>query len=183
MLEGINHLVTELSNVDMSAITQEIETRSQTSSKDGQIYQEMVNFFKKEDWFFVPIEQQPVLQMAFQGDSGKWTCYARARDEQQQFIFYSVCSANAPENKRPALAELIARVNYGMILGNFELDFTDGEIRYKTSIDVGKDKLTYELIRQVVYSNVMMMDKYQPGIMSVIYSDVSPEEAIKQIEI
>ena len=183
MLEGINNLVTELSNVDMSAITQEIETRSQTSSKDGQIYQEMVNFFKKEDWFFVPIEQQPVLQMAFQGDSGKWTCYARARDEQQQFIFYSVCSANAPENKRPALAELIARVNYGMILGNFELDFTDGEIRYKTSIDVGKDKLTYELIRQVVYSNVMMMDKYQPGIMSVIYSDVSPEEAIKQIEI
>ena len=110
------------------------------------------------------------------------TCYARARDEQQQFVFYSVCSVNAPENKRQALAEFIARANYGMILGNFELDFTDGEIRYKTSIDVGNDKITYELIRQVVYTNVMMMDKYQPGIMSVIYSDVSPEEAIKQIE-
>lgn len=182
MLDGINNLVTELSNIDMSAITQEIETRSQTIPKNGQIYQEMVNFFKKENWFFVPLEAQPVLQMAFQGDSGKWTCYARAREEQQQFLFYSVCSVNAPENKRQTLAEFIARANYGMILGNFELDFTDGEICYKTSIDVGSDKITYELIRQVVYSNVMMMDKYQPGIMSAIYSDVSPEEAIAQIE-
>lgn len=183
MLEGINNLVTQLSDLDMNAITQEIETRSQPIPQKGQIYQEMVNFFKQEDWFFIPIEQEPVLQMAFQGKSGKWTCYARARDEQQQFIFYSVCSVNAPENKRQAIAEFIARANYGMILGNFELDFRDGEIRYKTSIDVGDDKLTYELIRQVVYTNVMMMDKYQPGIMSVIYSDVSPEEAIKQIEV
>ncbi|MDJ0717845.1 MAG: YbjN domain-containing protein [Prochloraceae cyanobacterium] len=182
MLEGINNLVTELSDIDTIAITQEIETRSQPIPQNGQIYQEMVNFFQQEDWFFIPIEQEPVLQMSFQGESGKWTCYARARDEQQQFVFYSVCPINAPENKRQALAEFIARANYGMILGNFELDFSDGEIRYKTSIDVGNDKITYELIRQVVYTNVMMMDKYQPGIMSVIYSDVSPENAIKQIE-
>ena len=182
MLEGINNLVTELSNIDMNAITQEIETRSQPIPQNGQIYQEIVNFFKKEDWFFVPIEQQPVLQMAFQGESGKWTCYARAREEQQQFVFYSVCPVNAPENKRPALAEFIARANYGMMIGNFELDFIDGEIRYKTSIDVGNDTLTQERMKQVVYTNVMTMDTYQPAIMSVIYSDVSPEDAIKQIE-
>ena len=182
MLEGINNLVTELSHIDMNAITQEIETPSQPIPQNGQIYQEMVNFFKQEDWFFIPIEQEPVLQMAFQGDSGKWTCYARARDEQQQFVFYSVCPVTAPEDKRQAVAEFIARANYGMILGNFELDFSDGEIRYKTSIDVGNDKITYELIRQVVYSNVMMMDKYQSGIMSLIYSYLSPEDAIEQIE-
>ena len=69
-----------------------------------------------------------------------------------------------------------------MIIGNFELDFIDGEIRYKTSIDVGNDILTQELMKQVVYTNVMTMDTYQPAIMSVIYSDVSPEDAIKEIE-
>ncbi|WP_019503914.1 YbjN domain-containing protein [Pleurocapsa sp. PCC 7319] len=182
MLEGINNLVTQIADIDMNAIAQEIETRSKSIPQEGQIYREMVDFFQQENWFFVPIPQEPVVQMAFQGDSGKWTCYARARDKQQQFIFYSLCPVNAPENKRQAIAEFVARANYGIILGNFELDFTDGEIRYKTSIDVGSDKLTHELIKQVVYTNVMTMDKYQLGIMSVIYSDVSPEDAIKQVE-
>ena len=141
MLDGINNLVTELSNIDMSAITQEIETRSQTIPKNGQIYQEMVNFFKKENWFFVPLEAQPVLQMAFQGDSGKSTCYARAREEQQQFLFYSVCSVNAPENKRQTLAQFIARANYGMILGNFELDLPTEKFVIKPALMLGVTKL------------------------------------------
>jgi hypothetical protein len=29
-----------------------------------------------------------------------------------------------------------------MIIGNFEMDFEDGEIRYKTSIDVEDDSLS-----------------------------------------
>jgi len=69
-----------------------------------------------------------------------------------------------------------------MIIGNFELDFADGEIRYKTSIDVKGDFLSFELIKQLVYANVTMMDEYLPGIISVIDGDVLPKDAIAQIE-
>jgi hypothetical protein len=119
------------------------------------------------------------LRIAFQGDNGKWTCYAKARVEQEQFVFYSVCPVNAPESKRLAIAEFLTRANSGMIIGNFELDFADGEIRYKTSIDVEGDSLSSALIKRVVYANVTMMDEYLPGIMSVISGDVSPEKAIR----
>jgi len=74
------------------------------------------------------------------------------------------------------------RANSGTIVGNFELDFAEGEIRYKTSIDVEGDRLSSALIKQMVYANVTMMDRYLPGIMSVIYSNVSPSDAIAQIE-
>ncbi|WP_199784763.1 hypothetical protein [Nostoc sp. 'Lobaria pulmonaria (5183) cyanobiont'] len=47
-----------------------------------------------------------------------------------------------------------------MIIGNFELDFTDGEISCKTSIDVEGDRLSFTLIQRVVYANVTMMDEY-----------------------
>ncbi|MEM6403953.1 MAG: YbjN domain-containing protein [Cyanobacteria bacterium P01_D01_bin.116] len=182
MLEGVNSLVSELSELDTSAIAQEIETRSQEIPKRGQIYQEMVKFFKKDDWFFVPLEEQPVLQMSFQGDSGKWTCYARAREQQRQFLFYSVCSVNAPENKLAHVAEFISRANYGMAVGNFELDFNDGEIRYKTSIDIDGNQLNFDFIRTLVYTNVMMMNQYLPGIMWVIQGEMEAEEAILRIE-
>jgi hypothetical protein len=69
-----------------------------------------------------------------------------------------------------------------MIIGNFEMDFEDGEIRYKTSIDVEGDSLSSALIKRLVYANVMMMDAYLPGIMSVIYGDVEPKDAIAQVE-
>jgi hypothetical protein len=155
-------------------------TEDATSNK--QILEEIIDFFTEDDWPFTKIKGEPVLRMAFQGDNGKWTCYAKARVQQEQFVFYSVCPVNAPENKRLAIAEFLTRANSGMIIGNFELDFADGEIRYKTSIDVQGDFLSFELIKQLVYANVTMMDEYLPGIMSIIYGNASPEDAIAQIE-
>jgi hypothetical protein len=182
MLEGITHFVEKLADVNLDALNQEIAASFKPTPTNGQIFEEMVNFFKEDDWPFVQIEGKPILQMLFQGENGKWTCYARARVEQEQFIFYSVCPVNAPENKRLAVAEFLTRANSGMIIGNFELDFADGEIRYKTSIDVEGNSLSSALIKRLVYANVTMMDEYLPGIMSVIYADVSPVQAIAQIE-
>ncbi len=49
-------------------------------------------------------------------------------------------------------------------------------------IDAEGDSLSSALIKRLVYANVMMMDTYLPGIMSVIYGNVQPEDAIAQIE-
>ncbi|PHM08985.1 YbjN domain-containing protein [Nostoc sp. 'Peltigera malacea cyanobiont' DB3992] len=152
------------------------------ATTDGSIFEAIINFFQADNWPFVQLPGQPALQIPFQGENGKWNCYARARSEQNQFVFYSICPVNVPENKRLAVAEFLTRANSGMIIGNFELDFTDGEISYKTSIDVEGDRLSFALIQRVVYANVTMMDEYLPGIMSVIYGNVSPEEAIAKIE-
>jgi hypothetical protein len=37
-------------------------------------------------------------------------------------------------------------------------------------------------LRPLVYTNVLMMDKYMSGLMAVVYADMSPAEAVKQIE-
>lgn len=141
-------------------------------------------YFQAEKWSFEKVADRPVLRLPFQGDNGKWTCYAQVRVAVglEQFLFYSVMPLNTPEPKRQAIAEFITRANYGMALGNFELDFSDGEVRYKTSIDATHIDLTPALIRPMVVTNYLMMDKYFPGLMSVIYANVSPAEAVKQIE-
>ncbi|MDZ8065578.1 MAG: YbjN domain-containing protein [Nostoc sp. DedQUE08] len=182
MLERIDKFLTEFADINQDEITQKIEADLPSDSTDGSIFEEIINFFQADDWPFVQLPGQPALQILFQGENGKWNCYARARSEQNQFVFYSICPVNSPENKRLAVAEFLTRANSGMMIGNFELDFTDGEISYKTSIDVEGDRLSFALIQRVVYANVTMMDEYLPGIMSVIYGNVSPEEAIAKIE-
>jgi len=182
---------TTLSNLNEEDIAQAIESigkafaelaESSSSGFSNKILSTIVNFFTEDDWSFTKIQGSPVLQMAFQGKNGRWTCYAKARTEKAQFVFYSICPLNVPESKRLAIAEFIARANYGTIIGNFELDFVSGEIRYKTSIDVESSTLTFPQIKQLVYTNVMMMDEYLPGIMSVIDGGVEARDAIAQIE-
>ncbi len=80
------------------------------------------------------------------------------------------------------MAEFLTRANYGLVIGNFEMDFGDGEVRYKTSIDVEGDRLTSALIKQMVYINVLMMDRYLPGIMKVAFGNADPARAIAEIE-
>ncbi|MFB2877367.1 YbjN domain-containing protein [Floridanema aerugineum] len=177
-----NNAFTELADTANEALVQEATDEINLVTTSRQIFEEIVNFFTKDDWAFFKIKGEPTLRLAFQGKNGKWTCYAKAREQQQQFVFYSICPDNAPENKRLAVAEFLTRANSGMIIGNFEMDFEYGEIRYKTSIDVEGDRLSFALIKRLVYANVTMMDEYLPGIMSIIYGEAEAGEAIAKIE-
>lgn len=148
----------------------------------GRIYEAVKGFFVEDDWKFYEMDDAPVLMMTFSGKNGRWTCYAQARETQEQFVFYSVCPINTPPEKTAQVVEFITRANYGMIIGNFELDYNDGEIRYKTSIDVEGTDFPPQLVKQVVYANVVVLDRYLGGLMRVIYADASPADEIAKIE-
>lgn len=146
----------------------------------GKILDATTAFFKDDNWNYEAHPDRPVLRLPFVGKNGRWMCFAQERNN--QLLFYSVAGVNAPEEKRQAISEFITRANYGMAIGNFELDFNDGEIRYKTSLDVDDGPLTNTLIKPAVYVNCLMMDKYLPGIMAVLYADVSPLDAVNKVE-
>lgn len=149
----------------------------------GEIFNALIEFFEEDEWDFQWMEGLSVLSLGFGGKSGRWTCYAQARERQEQFVFYSVLPVLVPPERRHIVAEFITRANYGMVIGNFELDFNDGELRYKTSIDVDGASLIPPLIRQVVYANVIITDRYYNGLMQCIYSDHPiPTEIIAGIE-
>jgi hypothetical protein len=158
------------------------KTTLQDISSQSSIFEATVNFFKKDDWHYVQLNGQSVLRLAFEGKNGKYDCYAQTREKQQQFIFYSICPIKIPKSKRRAVGEFLSRANYGMIIGNFEINFNDGEIRYKTSNNVKKYSLEADTIRQLVYTNVKIIDEYFPGVIAVAKGRMSPEDAITKIE-
>ncbi|MCW5858354.1 MAG: hypothetical protein KIS63_08705 [Caldilineales bacterium] len=76
----------------------------------------------------------------------------------------SVMPLHFPRAKTPGHRPSSSRApTMGMALGNFELDFSDGEVRYKTSIDATHIDLMPALIKPMVVTNYLMMDKYFPG--------------------
>ena len=86
------------------------------------------------------------------------------------------------EEQRQIVAELLARINYGLNIGNFELDMTDGEIRYKTSIDVEGGELTRRMVETLIAVNISTTDRYFAAFTDVLYSGVAPLEAVGRVE-
>lgn len=139
-------------------------------------------FLKEDDWPYNLIEERDIYKTGFEGKNGQFTCYAQERVEQEQFVFYSIYPVRAPTVMLPAVAEFITRANYGMIIGNFELDYADGEIRYKTSVDLEGIRAIKTLVHHIIYANVLTMDKYFPGLMRVLYGGIQPAAAIEEVE-
>ena len=122
------------------------------------------------------------LKINVRGKNGNWVAHAIPIEDANQALFVSICPIQAPESKRASMAEFITRANFGLRMGNFEMDYNHGDIRYKTSIDVEGTSLTHPLVQQLVTINLEMMDRYLPGIMRVIEKDMVPEEAINLVE-
>ncbi len=146
------------------------------------LFESVIQYFEDDDWKFMEVSPGEALKMGVSGRNGEYDCYAIANEERQTFRFVSQIPIKVPENQRILMAEFLTRANYGLSIGNFEMDFDDGEIRYKTSIDVEGDRLTPALVENLVNINVITVDRYFPGMMKVIYGGISPEEAIRTVE-
>ena len=155
-----------------------MSTNGNQTSGDQSLLTIVADFLRQDEWPISQLPGQSILHSRFKGVNGKWDCFAQTLDEADIFVFYSVLPEKVPEPKRQAVAEVLTRLNYGIRIGNFEMDFGDGEIRYRTGIDVEGDRLTPALITRLVYANVQTMDEHLPAIMAVIEKDVSPAEAV-----
>ncbi len=143
---------------------------------------EVKEFLDEDGWNYTDVTTGTAVTIPFKGNAGTWLCYAETKEEAEQVVFYSILPYSVPENKRLAVAEYITRANYGLVIGNFEMDMDEGELSYKTSIDVEGGDLEQTMVKNLIYLNVLMMDRYLPGINKVVYGDVAPKVALQEIQ-
>jgi hypothetical protein len=153
------------------------------SNENGlQAFKTLGQYLKDIDWYPQQIKDKTAYRVLFSGKNGQLACFAQILADLEQFLFYAVAPVKVPEDLRLAAAEFITRANYGLRIGNMEMDFGDGEVRYKSSLDFEGQELTPQLIKLTIYPAVQTMDRYLPGLMAVIYGGKSSAEAVAQIE-
>ena len=148
----------------------------------GPIFQKVVEFFKDDGWPFEQLEDEEILRLEYEGENSKWRCFAHVIEESQRFVFLSSLANFVPKLMRLEASEYLTRANFGMEVGNFEMDFSDGTVRYRTSVDVEGGELTSVMIKNMVYLNIAVMDQYLPGLKKVVKDGFEPEKAIEEVE-
>ncbi len=138
--------------------------------------------FEERNLEWQDTDDNHVIRTEYTGGNGTWFVFAIARHNDQRCTVYSQVPWTTPEEHRPAMAEAVTRVNFGLPLGNFELDYSDGEVRFKTSIDVTGARLTTQLFEDLFEPNLSTMDLYLPALEAVRDGRMSPEEAVRMVE-
>lgn len=148
----------------------------------GRLYNALVMFLQEEDWKFTPMPRETAALMTFNCENASFLCYARVREEQRQVMFYAIYPLRTPADRRAEMAEFVARVNYGLALGAMELDMEDGEIRFKMSADVSAAQFSLPLLRSLMQIGIATADRYYPGYLALLNDDLTPREAVAQVE-
>ena len=96
---------------------------------------------------------------------------------------YHICNINAQKSNSGAVGEFLHRANYGLNRGNFEMDYNDGEIRYKNRVSIREVQYdSFDAMRCLMLLGANMFQTYCDGLLAVAFGFKTPEEAIKECE-
>lgn len=147
------------------------------------IRERILKYLTENDWNVQQGEYS--LSIRVRCDNAIYPIYIFIFEESRIIQIYSYLEAGIPENKKTVISEYFTRINYGMPIGNFELNLDDGGVRYKTSISIGDniEFLTEGIIEALIVDNYCNMDRYYPGFMRILYSnDTDIKKIIQEIE-
>lgn len=138
-------------------------------------------FLKRDDWKFSFDEDRGIFtfNLSLKGKLNKVNYRILVR--KYDYAVYAICPMSA-DDCLPEMAEFLSRANYGLMNGNFELDFRDGEIRYKCFVNCDETTPGFATIKDSIYIPGRMFSKYGDGILAVLFGQKSAADAVADCE-
>ena len=138
-------------------------------------------FLDEDDWRYTFDENIGIFDFNLRMESKIQKISYLMHVDNDEIVCYGVCpiSADCEDPEMMAeMAEFICSVNYGHRNGCFELDFRDGEIRFKSFIDCDNLMPSTAVIKNSIYCTAAMFDRYGPGMLEIIFAGCTAKDAI-----
>jgi hypothetical protein len=149
------------------------------SSSFGTPFQSLVDHCKANELNFAIFREEKRIRLNICRRHALYTCHLRISNDDEIFQIHMNYPVLAKDEKmRPSVTEFFTRVNYGLVLGAFEVDLRDGEARYHISHLIGDGRLEDEVIRRIIGSALSTADRYFPAYMRVLFGGDTPEDAV-----
>ena len=118
----------------------------------------------------------------FRGEVGTYRIFARVDADDSLFQVFGHSPVRVPEGSRPAIAETVARINFGLKVGKFEMDVDEGDLRFQAVQVLPNDDLDDPTIERLIGTTMSMLNIYLPAVLSVIYGNELPKDAVRHAE-
>ena len=145
-------------------------------------YEQLIRHLDERDIRYLTNTDNFSICADFREDVGVYRVVASVNPDDGLFQVFGHSPVRVPAGSRPAIAETITRANYGLKVGKFEMDFDDGDLRFQAAQILPSDSLDDETIRRLIGTAIVMLNTYLPAILSVIYGNEAPKDAIRCVE-
>lgn len=137
------------------------------------LYQIIAGYMDDEDRHFDGEPEGGLIVAQIRGDDGIWSAYVQItdNDKARRVVIHAMLPARIPEGNRLKVAELLTRINYDLIVGNFELNLDDGEVLFKTALDLADGQLTQAMFENAYQLNAKCVNQYFGQILRVGFGD------------
>jgi len=140
-------------------------------------------YFKKTDLEIAEDGNRATYEFTGE-DSGdfNYSGYVEVYEERFAVEVYLYAPVSVPERKRKDVAELLARINFGMLAGQISLNFDSGKIRYKGTLEVKDGALSVAMVNIMVDRGMSILDHFLPAVLDVAHANTSPEDAFAKVD-
>lgn len=98
---------------------------------------------------------------------------------------YHIAPINVPEPQRSAVAEYLHRANFGLPDGNFEMDYDEGEMRFKITLQAHDllydDKAALQSLDYIMRLGPAICGRYGDNLVSVALGNCPADTGIKEL--
>lgn len=142
------------------------------------MFETLVAFYRDDAGWPVNVDaENDLLSLTYQNNDDQWVFVASVDTQLRILTVFSRAPEACPEDRRPAMCEALIRLNWGMTHGAFDMDMSDGEIRYRTGTDLAGNDLTPGIVQNTTNYNLTSMATYLPVLRKVI-AGASAAEAV-----
>lgn len=144
---------------------------------------DIVEMLNEDGWNLVPDKKKGLYVTSFEGENGIYQLYLNVMNlDNQLLITYSYIPIKSPKDKIAEVAFLLNKINRELYFGNFEMDYTNGEIAFRNGMHFLGEEFTKYMAANTISSCAFTVDKYFPAIKFLIDTKISPEDALKQVK-
>ena len=139
-------------------------------------------FFKNNNWKYSYDEEDKVFKLGVNMGNILGNVQLYIFLEESSYNVLTILNSKCEEKDYPVVAEFLHRANYGLKDGNFEIDYEDGEIRYKSFVNFKNVELSQEIVEQSITIGVTMINRYGKGLLKLMLGEESAKRCVEYCE-
>lgn len=144
------------------------------------MFERFKEYLKVVELNYSVVENETIIMFRYTS-KGNYQCIIDIDEHDQVILAYTILGSLVTLDKRNRIAQLLTKINYGLRVGNFEMDYDDGQIRYKTSIDYdGVKDFDDSFIASLILINLTTTDKFYQAIEECLFSRKTIEKILEK---
>jgi hypothetical protein len=145
-------------------------------------YEKLLSYMQQMQTGYWTNDEQQAVCVSFPGIVGSYRVVAKINNAVGQLQATGDLRLCVSEGCQAAVAECLRFVNSALNGGAFEIDFETSELKFEAAETLLGDALEGEMVDRLIGMTRAAFDTYLPAILSVIYGNELPSDAIQQVE-